>query len=89
MLHSKPKRLLGMQCFKETVCKFACKATWLDYFNNYYFNSGFYLRKKMAVFLKSCLSHSMVLVFKLFELQTIKDARLLSNGECSPREWTL
>lgn len=57
-----PKGFLGMQCFKETVCKFACKATWLDYFNNYYFNSGFYLRKKMTVFLRSCLSHWMVLV---------------------------
>lgn len=77
-----------MQCFEETVYKFACNEIWLDYFNNY-INSGLYLRRRMAVFLRSYLSHWMVLVFKLIKLQIIKDVRLLSNGECSPREWTL
>lgn len=40
-----------MQCFKETVYKFACEAIWLDYFNNY-INSGLYLRKEDGSFFK-------------------------------------
>lgn len=81
-----PKGFWACSVLKRQYVNLPVKqSVWIFY---YYFNSGLYLRRKMSVFLRSYLSHIMILILKLNEHQTNEDARLLSHGECSPREWT-
>lgn len=81
-----PKGFWACRVIKRQYVNLPVKqSVWIFY---YYFNSGLYLRRKMSVFLRSYLSHLTILILKLNEHQTNEDARLLSHGECSPREWT-